>query len=301
MTIQPKNSRGIETSVPLIAMTNLPSSKRRSSNRYFSKPSGYLSVGILVLFVLTGVFGPMIVDRPSGLGLDILQEPSLKHIFGTDDLGQDVFAQVVWGSRVSLIVGGVASLIAILIGTTMGLIGAYSKRLDPLVSTLTDVMLSLPLLPLMILVTALAGPSVFTLTVVIGVLSWAEVARLIRSNGMVVASMAYIDGARVLGASHIRIIATEILPAVVPLIVVSVLLTSARAVISEAGLSFLGMGDPSSWSWGRILLNAQRSGVLATAWWQTLFPSLAILILVLAATIAGIRFNDSRDPRTKAV
>ena len=301
MTIQPKNSRGIETSVPLIAMTNLPSSKRRSSNRYFSKPSGYLSVGILVLFVLTGVFGPMSVDRPSGLGLDILQEPSLKHIFGTDDLGQDVFAQVVWGSRVSLIVGGVASLIAILIGTTMGLIGAYSKRLDPLVSTLTDVMLSLPLLPLMILVTALAGPSVFTLTVVIGVLSWAEVARLIRSNGMVVASMAYIDGARVLGASHIRIIATEILPAVVPLIVVSVLLTSARAVISEAGLSFLGMGDPSSWSWGRILLNAQRSGVLATAWWQTLFPSLAILILVLAATIAGIRFNDSRDPRTKAV
>lgn len=301
MSIQPKNSRDIEPSVPLIAMTNPPSSRRRSSNRYFSKPSGYLSVGILVLFVLSGVFGPMIVDRPSGLGLDILQAPSLSHIFGTDDLGQDVFAQVVWGSRVSLIVGGVASLIAILIGTTMGLVGAYSRRLDPLVSTLTDVMLSLPLLPLMILVTALAGPSVFTLTIVIGVLSWAEVARLIRSNGMVVASMAYIDGARVLGASHIRIIATEILPAVVPLIVVSVLLTSARAVISEAGLSFLGMGDPSSWSWGRILLNAQRSGVLATAWWQTLFPSLAILILVLAATIAGIRFNDSRDPRTRAV
>lgn len=301
MTTQPKNSRDSGPTVPLIAMTKLPSSKRRSSNRYFSKPSGYLSVGILVLFVLTGVFGPMIVDRPSGLGLDILQEPSLSHIFGTDDLGQDVFAQVVWGSRVSLIVGGVASMIAILIGTTMGLVGAYSRRLDPFVSTLTDVMLSLPLLPLMILVTALAGPSVFTLTVVIGVLSWAEVARLIRSNGMVVASMAYIDGARVLGASHIRIIATEILPAVIPLIVVSVLLTSARAVISEAGLSFLGMGDPSSWSWGRILLNAQRSGVLATAWWQTLFPSLAILILVLAATIAGIRFNDSRDPRTKAV
>jgi peptide/nickel transport system permease protein len=301
MTTQPKNSGNVESPVLLIAMATLPRRRPAAKNRYFSQPSGYLSVGVLLIFVLTGVIGPLLLERPSGLGLDILQPPSPSHIFGTDDLGQDVFAQVVWGTRVSLIVGGVASLIAIVIGTTLGLVGAYSRRLDPIVSTLTDVMLSLPLLPLMILVTALAGPSVLTLTIVIGVLSWAEVARLIRSNALVVSSMAYIDGARVLGASHIRIIATEILPAVVPLIVVSVLLTAARAVISEAGLSFLGMGDPSSWSWGRILLNAQRSGVLATAWWQTLFPSLAILLLVLAATIAGIRFNDSRDPRIRGM
>src|SRR5690606_33133941 len=99
----------------------------------------------------------------------------------------------------------------------------------------------------------------------------------------------------------VRILSTEVLPAVMPLVVVSVLLQAARAVISEAGLSFLGMGDPSTWSWGRILLNAQRSGVIATAWWQTLFPSLAILVLVLAATIAGIRYNDSRDPRLRGI
>jgi peptide/nickel transport system permease protein len=274
---------------------------RRRRGGFFSAPSGWISVGVLGLFVLMAVFGPMLVDRPSGLGTDILQPPSLQHWFGTDDLGQDVFAQVVWGSRVSLIVGAVASLIAIVIGTALGLIGAYVRRLDPIVTTLTDVMLSLPLLPLMILVTALAGPSVATLTIVIGVLSWAEVARLIRSNALVVSSMPYIDSARVLGAGAPRIISTEILPAVVPLIVVSVLLQAARAVISEAGLSFLGMGDPSSWSWGRILLNAQRSGVISTAWWQTLFPSLAILLLVLTATIAGIRYNDSRDPRTRGI
>ena len=200
-----------------------------------------------------------------------------------------------------MIVGLLASLIAIVIGTGIGLLGAYVKKADPFVTTVIDVMLSLPLLPLMILVTALAGPSVTTLIVVIGALSWAEVARLIRSNGRVVAAMPYIDGARVLGAGPVRIILTELLPAVVPLIVVSVLLTAARAVISEAGLSFLGMGDPSSWSWGRILLNAQRSGVIATAWWQTLFPCLAIFLLVLGATIAGIRYNDSRDPRTKGI
>jgi peptide/nickel transport system permease protein len=175
------------------------------------------------------------------------------------------------------------------------------KRLDPVVTTATDVMLSLPMLPLMILVTALAGPSVLTLITVIGLLSWPEVTRMIRANGLVVAAMPYIDGARVLGAGASRIISREILPAVMPLVVVNVLLTAARAVIAEAGLSFLGMGDPSSWSWGRILLNAQRSGTIASAWWQTLFPSLAILLLVLAATIAGIRYNDSRDPRTRGV
>jgi peptide/nickel transport system permease protein len=284
------------TSLGALATRSRP--RRRG---FFSAPSGWISMGVLGLFVLMAVFGPMIVDRPSGLGADILQPPSLQHWFGTDDLGQDVFAQVVWGSRVSLIVGAVASLIAIVIGTALGLVGAYVRRLDPIVTTLTDVMLSLPLLPLMILVTALAGPSVATLTIVIGVLSWAEVARLIRSNALVVSSMPYIDSARVLGAGAPRIISTEILPAVVPLIVVSVLLQAARAVISEAGLSFLGMGDPSSWSWGRILLNAQRSGVISTAWWQTLFPSLAILLLVLAATIAGIRYNDSRDPRTRGI
>jgi peptide/nickel transport system permease protein len=283
------------------ALGAMTTRRRRRGGGYFAAPSGWISLLVLGVFVVTAVVGPMIIDRPAGLGTDILQAPSAAHWFGTDDLGQDVFAQVVWGTRVSLVVGAAASLIAIVIGTGLGLLGAYVRRLDPIVTTLTDVMLSLPLLPLMILVTALAGPSVLTLTVVIGVLSWAEVARLIRSNALVVSSMPYIDGARVLGAKAPRILMTEVLPAVMPLVIVSVLLQAARAVISEAGLSFLGMGDPSTWSWGRILLNAQRSGVIATAWWQTLFPSLAILALVLAATIAGIRYNDSRDPRLRGV
>ncbi len=284
-----------------MTLATVTSRRRRNRQSFMSTPGGWLSISVLVLMVLTATLGPMIVPNPSGLGTDILQPPSAAHWFGTDDLGQDVFGQVVWGAQISMAVGVAASAIAIVIGTAMGLLGAYVKWLAPVVTTLTDVMLSLPMLPLMILVTALAGPSVTTLIVVIGVLSWAEVARLIRSHALVVASMPYIDGARVLGAGPIRIMLRELLPAVTPLIVVSVLLTAARAVISEAGLSFLGMGDPSSWSWGRILLNAQRSGVIATAWWQTLFPSLAILVLVLAATIAGIRYNDSRDPRTKGV
>ncbi len=295
MSTEPQS---LKADTPSAALT---SGRRRRSGGFFAAPSGWLSVGVLGLFALVAIFGPLVVDSPSGLGTDILQSPSADHWFGTDDLGQDVFAQVVWGTRISLLVGAVASLIAICIGTVLGLAAAYVKRLDPVVTTATDVMLSLPMLPLMILVTALAGPSVVTLITVIGLLSWPEVTRMIRANGLVVAAMPYIDGARVLGAGATRIIAREILPAVMPLVVVNVLLTAARAVIAEAGLSFLGMGDPSSWSWGRILLNAQRSGTIASAWWQTLFPSLAILVLVLAATIAGIRYNDSRDPRTRGV
>ncbi|MET7400901.1 ABC transporter permease [Dactylosporangium sp. NPDC005572] len=264
---------------------------------FLRQPSGLLAATVLAVMVLVALAAPLIADEPGGTGADVLQGPTGGHWFGTDDLGQDIFAQVVWGTRTSLMIGVAASLIAIVLGTAIGLASAHFRPVDAVGTVVTDVMLALPTLPLMIMLAAIVNPSVWTLTVIIGVFAWPEVARLIRSQGLVVSAMPYIDGARVLGASGWRIVTREILPAVVPLIVVSVLLTASRAVISEAGLSFLGLGDPDSWSWGRILLNAQRSGVVAIAWWQTLFPSLAILLLVLAATVAGMRFNDIRDPR----
>ncbi|MGI5150255.1 ABC transporter permease [Plantactinospora sp. CA-294935] len=270
---------------------------RSAWRTFFRQPSGLLAAAVLVVMVLLAVFAPLIADEPGGTSADVLRSPSGGHLFGTDDLGQDIFAQVVWGTRTSLLIGVAASLIAIVLGTAIGLASAYFRRVDAVGTVVTDVMLALPTLPLMIMLAAIVNPSVWTLTVIIGVFAWPEVARLIRSQGLVVSAMPYIDGARVLGASGWRIVTREIMPAVVPLIVVSVLLTASRAVISEAGLSFLGLGDPDAWSWGRILLNAQRSGVVAIAWWQTLFPSLAILLLVLAATVAGMRFNDIRDPR----
>ncbi len=275
----------------------VPATVRPVWYSYLRQPSALLAVAVLAVMVALALFAPMIADEPTGAGRDVLQSPSGAHWFGTDDLGQDIFAQVVWGTRTSLVIGIAASMIAILLGTAIGLGAAYFRPLDGVSTVITDVMLALPTLPLMIMLAAVVSPSVGTLTVIIGFFAWPEVARLIRSQGLVIAAMPYIDGARVLGATGWRIVTREILPAVVSLMVVSVLLTASRAVISEAGLSFLGLGDPDAWSWGRILLNAQRSGVVAIAWWQTLFPSLAILLLVLAATIAGMRFNDIRDPR----
>ena len=266
---------------------------------YLRQPTTLLSVAVLAVMVLVAVCAPLIAEEPAGTSPDVLQPPSAAHWFGTDDLGQDIFAQVIWGTRTSLVIGVAASLIALVLGSAIGLAAAYFRPVDAVATIVTDVKLALPTLPLMIMLAAVVNPSVWTLTIIIGVVAWPEVARLIRSQGLVIAAMPYIDGARALGASSWRIITREILPAVVPLMVVSVLLTASRAVISEAGLSFLGLGDPDSWSWGRILLNAQRSGVVALAWWQTLFPSLAIVLLVLAATVAGMRFNDTRDPRHK--
>ncbi|MFI6824014.1 ABC transporter permease [Micromonospora sp. NPDC050187] len=282
-----------EQTVPPVA----PAPVKRSWRRYLRQPSAALSVLVLVVMVVLAVFAPLIADEPAGAGSDVLQPPSGAHWFGTDDLGQDIFAQVVWGTRTSLVIGLAASVIAIVLGTAIGLASAYFRPLDAVATVITDVMLALPTLPLMIMLAAVVNPSVWTLTLIIGFFAWPEVARLIRSQGLVISAMPYIDGARVLGATGWRIVTREILPAVVSLVIVSVLLTASRAVISEAGLSFLGLGDPDAWSWGRILLNAQRSGVIAIAWWQTLFPSLAILLLVLSATVAGMRFNDTRDPR----
>lgn len=274
---------------------------QRTWKRFFSAPIGWITMSIVTLFALIGAFGPLIVPYPTGYGPNILQPPSSEHWFGTDGLGLDVFAQVVWGTRMSLLLALCAGLIAVVIGTTLGIAAAYFRRLDPIITTITDVMLSLPVLPLMIVVTALVGPSIVTLTLVIGFFSWPEITRLIRSNALSVVGMPFVDGAKAIGASSTRIMWKEVLPMVSPLLIVNALLTGARAVISEAGLSFLGLGDPDTWSWGRILQSAQRDGVLVSAWWQTLFPSIMILCLVLSATIIGMRYNDSRAVKISGV
>lgn len=286
---------------PTIRKTAPMSPRARTWKRFFTGPVGWITSSIVVLFFLVGIFGPLFVAYPSGYGLDVLQPPSAQHWFGTDGLGLDVFAQVIWGTRMSLLVAVCAGIIATVIGAVLGVAAAYFKWLDPIITTITDVMLSMPVLPLMIVVTALAGPSIVTLTLVIGFFSWPEIARILRADALGVVHQPFVDGARSIGASSARIMWKEVLPMVSPLLIVNALLTGARAVISEAGLSFLGLGDPDTWSWGRILQSAQRDGVLAFAWWQTLFPSLMILLLVLSATIIGMRFNDSRTVKFSGV
>ena len=272
---------------------------QRTWRAFRSNPLGIASAFVILALVAVAVAAPLIADYPAGYGREILVPPSAAHPFGTDDLGRGIFAQVVWGTRISMVIGFAASFLAILIGVAVGIVAAYARRLDAPLSMLVDVSLALPVLPLMILVAALVGPSVQTLVVVIALFAWPEVARIVRSQALSVSRLPYVDAARTIGGSHLWIMTRHILPAVAPIVAVSVVLTASRAVLSEAGLSFLGLGDPDSWSWGKILYNAQRSGALTVAWWATLFPSLAILLLVVSSTLVSIAYNDARNPRTR--
>ena len=262
-------------------------------------PWGWSPPAILLLLLLVGLCAPLIAPYPSGFSADVLQPPSSAHWFGTDNLGRDIFAEVVWGTRISMTVGIAASLLAITIGVLVGMLGAYFPKVDAVLAMIVDLSLSLPVLPLMILVAALAGPSVSTIILVISFFSWPEVARVVRSQALSIVNLPYMDAARVIGGRHPWILRRHLLPAVAPVITVTVVLTASRAVLSEAGLSFLGMGDPNSWSWGRILYESQQSGAMTSAWWTTFFPSLAILALVVAATLIAIAYNDARNPRTR--
>lgn len=262
-------------------------------------PLGLGALGLLVALVLVALAAPLIAPYPRGFSPDVLQPPSGAHLFGTDSLGRDVFAEVVWGTRISTTVGVCASALAIGIGVLVGMLGAYFRRVDTVLSLVVDLSLSLPVLPLMILVAAVAGPSLGTIIVVISFFSWPEVARVVRSQALAVVGLPYMDAARVIGGRHGWVLRRHLLPAVAPVITVSVVLTASRAVIAEAGLSFLGLGDPDSWSWGRVLYESQQSGAMTSAWWTTLFPSLAILLLVVAATLVAIAYNDARNPRSR--
>ncbi|NUT50139.1 MAG: ABC transporter permease [Saccharothrix sp.] len=274
-----------------------PRAGRTTWRRFRREPLGITALAVLVLLVLTAVAAPLLADYPAGYGDTVLEPPSGAHWFGTDSLGLDVFAEVVWGARQSLLVAAAASLIAIVFGTLLAVVGAYFRRLDAVISVVVDLTLSLPVLPLMILVAALVGPSTMTIILVIAAFSWPEVTRVVRSQALSVVRLPYVDAARLMTRSPVWILRRHVVPAVMPLVLVSVVLTSSRAVLSAAGLAFLGLGDPNTWSWGRILYEAQQAGAMSTAWWLPLFPSLAIFLLVLASTLLSTAYNDARNPR----
>ena len=287
------------TAIETLGPATEPTAGRATWEALRRNPLAVLAMVVLALLTIVAIFAPLLAEYPSGFGADVLQSPSGAHWFGTDNLGRDVLAEVVYGTRISMLVAALASALAIVIGVVVAVLGAYFPRIDPVVGTVVDLSLSLPVLPLMILVAALVGPSLTTIVLVIAFFSWPEVTRVVRSQALSVVRLPYMDAARLMTTSASWIIRKHLVPAVAPVIAVSVVLTASRAVLSAAGLAFLGLGDPNSWSWGRILYEAQQSGAMSSAWWMTLFPSLAILALVLSATLLALAYNDARNPRSR--
>lgn len=258
-------------------------------------------VAILFLFVLCAVLAPWIAPHdPWDFG-PAFRQPSTTHLLGTNDVGQDIFSELLYGARNSLLVGFTAALIAVSLGAVVGLAAGFRRGiLDNLLMGIADVFLVAPMLPLAILVSVYLGPSIGNLILVIGLLWWPSTARVIRSQVLSIRESGYVESARALGASDLWIMWRHVLPNVVPLLMAKFVLTVAMAMLMDASLAFLGLGDPIAKSWGMMLRFAfLRGGFIRELWWWYVPPGLAIGLCVLSLTLISFGIEEKSDPRLK--
>ena len=229
----------------------------------------------------------------------ILEAPSQSHLLGTDALGRDVLSRLIYGARISLLVGIVAVGIATAIGTVLGAIaGFYGGVVDMVIMRLVDVMLCFPTIFLIMAVIAFLEPSIWNIMAVIGLTSWMGVARLVRAEFLSLRSRDFVLAAKVIGASDWRILFGHILPNAIAPVIVAATLGVGSAILTESALSFLGIGvQPPTPSWGNMLTAGKDN--IEIAWWLSVFPGLAILITVLAYNLLGEGLREVLDPRTK--
>jgi peptide/nickel transport system permease protein len=261
-----------------------------------------IGVAGLALFIILAIAGQLLTANgiPTGsTAASIFNPPSLRHLLGTDELGRDVLTELAAGALVSLIVGTAATAIAVVVGTLVGLIAGFFRGwLEVVLMRFTDAMLTVPSLPLIIVLAAVVGQGLQQIVLVIGLTSWAGMARLIRSEVLSLRERAFILRARSVGVPPLRIMRVHLLPQILPLVIANTVLISAAAILAEATLSFLGLGDITRPSWGLMLNNAFKSGAAGRgAFWYVLPPGLCIAVLVLSLSFIGHAINEELSPR----
>jgi len=261
-------------------------------------------LGALIIFslALVAVIAPLIAPfSPNQQDvLHRLEPPSPKHLLGTDDLGRDLLSRVIYGTRISLLVGFIAIGIAIIVGSFLGLLSGYfGGWLDTVIMRFVDIMLCFPTFFLILMVIAFLEPNIWNVMAVIGLTGWPSLTRLVRGECLSVREREFVQAARVLGLSNIRVMFVHLLPNVMAPILVTATLGVGGAILTESALSFLGLGvQPPTPSWGNILTAGKD--YIAVAWWLSLYPGLAILITVLAYNLLGEGLRDVLDPRMMA-
>ncbi|MDA3902755.1 MAG: ABC transporter permease [Desulfuromusa sp.] len=259
-----------------------------------------VGAGIVLLMFLMAVAASFTGVDPAAINIgQSLLPPSITHPFGTDDLGREVLVRMLYGARISLLVGFVAVGISTLIGIILGaLAGYYGGWIDALVMRFVDIMLCFPTFFLILAVIAFLDPSIWNIMIVIGLTSWMGVARLIRAEFLSLRQRDFVLAAQALGATDLRLIFRHILPNAMSPVLVSATLGVAGAILTESALSFLGIGvQPPTPSWGNMLIIGKQT--LGSAWWLSVIPGLAILITVLGYNLLGEGIRDALDPRLK--
>jgi peptide/nickel transport system permease protein len=273
----------------------------RAMRRLLRRKGAVFGIFVIALLVTLALLAPLIspYEPSSQTWTAVRQAPSALHWFGTDDVGRDVLARVIYGARASLMAGIISVAIAILIGVPVGLISGYvGGFVDALFGRITDAMLACPFLILAIALAAFLGPSLQDAMIAIGITTTPIFIRLTRAQVMAVKVEDYVEAARAVGNPHWRIALVHILPNILPALLVQATLSLAAAIIAEAALSFLGLGQqPPAPSWGSMLNSAQR--FLVNAPWMAIWPGLAIFLAVLSFNLVGDGLRDALDPRSR--
>ncbi|WP_243060906.1 ABC transporter permease [Nocardioides sp. SR21] len=267
--------------------------------------TGMAGLCVLVFFVAVALLAPVLASE-SGLSVTqadgpILAPPSSEYWLGTDANGRSVLTLLIWGARISLFVGLMATLISVLIGTVVGLTSGYFGRwVGAVLFRLTEWFLVIPFLPLAIVLATVLGRSLLNIVIVIGVTSWPGTALLIRSQVLSIKERPYVERSRALGAGHRHLLGKHLLPNVVPIVFANTTLAVAVAILSETTLSFLGLGDPTRVSWGSMLDDAYSIGAITTgSWWYFVPPGVCVVLVVLAFTLVGQALEEVLNPKLR--
>ena len=258
---------------------------------------------ILVLIILgMALFSDALSPYdPKSLSGMPYETPSIKHPMGTDDIGHDLLSQLIYGSRTSLLVGVLSALGVTIIGVAVGLVSGFiGGAVDEILMRLTDIVLVIPYIVFIIVLVSYLGPSIWNMIISISLLGWPSIARMVRSHVLSLKKALYIEAAEALGAGNMHIMVKHVLPSLTPLVAPIFVLTVMDGILAEAGLSFLGLGDPNSVSWGMMLYYAQvRGAFIRKMWWWILPPGLMITFTSLSFLLLGMGLEEKLNPRLR--